>query len=144
MRVRNTDGIMVWSNGCGQKVQPPADARQMPSTRAPLAGRPDFFGADGCLKIWQGVGVFATSSSSSSADARQTGKRLRSWRIKAPSVEKFGWLAVALVVIKPACSSVSLVQARSQFALSFGRYALSQKWHENIDQIIDASQLRVI
>ena len=29
--------------------------------------------------------------------------------LKAPRVEMFGWLAVGLVVIKPACSSVSLV-----------------------------------
>ena len=29
--------------------------------RARLAGRPDFFGAGGCLLVWHGVGGFATN-----------------------------------------------------------------------------------
>ena len=33
--------------------------------RAPLAGRPDFFGAGGCLSTWHGVGGFTTNSPSS-------------------------------------------------------------------------------
>ena len=33
--------------------------------RALLAGRPDFFGAGGCLSTWHGVGGFTTNSPSS-------------------------------------------------------------------------------
>ena len=44
--------------------------------RAPLADRPDFFGAGGCLLIWHGVGGFATNSSASSSSS-SSGRRRR-------------------------------------------------------------------
>ena len=54
---------------------------------------------------------------------------------QSPERRFFCWLAVGSVVINPACSSVSLVLARPQMPFYFGRYALSRKWHENIDQL---------
>ena len=42
-------------------IIPPPRAFQ----RALLAGRPDFFGAGGCLSTWHGVGGFTTNSPSS-------------------------------------------------------------------------------